>query len=255
MFEFNVVTFLAVLVNFLIIYIIFRLFFYKPVGNIIDNREKLIKEEFNKNKALLDEAEKKLKEAEEKFIEAENRAKTIIKDAENVSEKMIQEKTEEAKKQAKEIILSAEEQSKSSIEAANVQLKNLSLKIAGNLSSQILSSIITPEMDYELIKSFINELDNVRILDETGKKLINIKEILLSDTFLYERLTIKVAHELPTELKKELENKIISIVGNRVNIDYIVDSNICGGFILKIGFYEVDLSMNGQIKNLIEQIS
>jgi len=132
MFEFNFVTFLAVLVNFLIIYIIFRLFFYKPVGNIIDNREKLIKEEFNKNKALLDEAEKKLKEAEEKFIEAENRAKTIIKDAENVSEKMIQEKTEEAKKQAKEIILSAEEQSKSSIEAANVQLKNLSLKIAGN---------------------------------------------------------------------------------------------------------------------------
>lgn len=255
MFEFNFVTFLAVLVNFLIIYIIFRLFFYKPVGNIIDNREKLIKEEFNKNKALLDEAEKKLKEAEEKFIEAENRAKTIIKDAENVSVKMIQEKTEEAKKQAKEIILSAEEQSKSSIEAANVQLKNLSLKIAGNLSSQILSSIITPKMDYEIIKSFINELDNVKILDETGKKLINLKEIFLSDTFLEHGLTINVAHELTADLKRDLENKILSIAEKQVKINYDVDKNICGGFKLKIGFYEVDLSMNGQIKNLIEQIS
>lgn len=59
MFEFNFVTFLAVIVNFLIIYIVFRLFFYKPVKNVIDNREMSIKEEFNKNRALLDEAEKK----------------------------------------------------------------------------------------------------------------------------------------------------------------------------------------------------
>ena len=255
MFEFNFVTFLAVIVNFLIIYIVFRLFFYKPVKNVIDNREMSIKEEFNENRALLDEAEKKLKEAEEKFIEAENRAKIIIKEAEEVSEKMIQEKTEEAKKQAKEIILSAEEQSRSSIEAANVELKRLSLKIAGNLSSQILSSIITPEMDFELIKSFVKELDNVRIIDETGKKLINLREILLSETFLEEGLTIIVAHELPAELKKELENKILSIVGKQVNIGYVIDRNICGGFILKIGFYEIDLSINGQVKDLLEQIS
>jgi F-type H+-transporting ATPase subunit b len=255
MFEFNFVTFIAVIINFLIIYIVFRLFFYKPVKNVIDNRDKSIKEEFNKNKSLLDEAEKKFKEAEDKFIEAENRAKTIIKEAEEVSEKMIQEKTEEAKKQAKEIILSAEEQSKSSVEAANVQLKNLSLKIAGNLSSQILSSIITPEMDYEIVASFINELDNVKILDETGKKLINLREVLLSDTFLEQGLIIDTAHELTADLKKELENKILSIAGKQVKINYEVDKNICGGFKLKIGFYEVDLSMNGQIKNLIKQIS
>jgi len=255
MFEFNFVTFLAVIINFLIIYIVFRLFFYKPVRNVIDNRDKSIKEEFNKNKSLLDEAEKKFKEAEEKFIEAENRAKAIIKEAEEVSEKMIQEKTEEAKRQAKEIILSAEEQSKSSVEAANVQLKNLSLKIAGNLSSQILSSIITPEMDYELVASFINELDNVKILDETGKKLINLREILLSDTFLEQGLIINVAHELTSDLKKELENKILSIAGKQVKINYEVDKNICGGFILKIGFYEIDLSINGQVKDLLEQIS
>lgn len=255
MFEFNFVTFLAVIINFLIIYIVFRLFFYKPVKNVIDSRDKSIKEEFNKNKSLLDEAEKKFKEAEEKFIEAENRAKAIIKEAEEVSEKMIQEKTEEAKKQAKEIILSAEEQSKSSVEAANVQLKNLSLKIAVNLSSQILSSIITPEMDYEIVASFINELDNVKILDETGKKLINLREVLLSDTFLEQGLIIDTAHELTAELKKELENKILSIAGKQVKINYEIDKNICGGFKLKIGFYEVDLSMNGQIKNLIKQIS
>jgi len=81
MLEINLVTFLAVVVNFLIIYVIFKLFFYKPVKNIIENREKSIKEKFSKNQSLMTDAERKFREAEEKFEEAEIRAKKIIKDA------------------------------------------------------------------------------------------------------------------------------------------------------------------------------
>lgn len=255
MFQFNLVTFLAVIVNFLIIYAVFRLFFYKPVKNIIEKREESIKEEFKKNQSLLDEAERKLKEAEEKFSETENKAKKIIKDAENIAEKMIQEKSTEAKKQAREIILSAEEQSKASIETANKYLKQLALRVASNLSLQMLSSIITPELDFELIKHLIKDLDSVEICDETGKKLIGIKEIMLSSSYKEKGIIIKSSHELPNDLREKIENSILLFAEKPININYEIDKSLCGGLILSIGFNDIDLSINGQVKNFAEQLS
>ncbi len=207
MLEINLVTFLAVVVNFLIIYVIFKLFFYKPVKNIIENREKSIKEKFSKNQSLMTDAERKFREAEEKFEEAEIRAKKIIKDAEDIAEKMIQEKTIEAKKQTKEIILSAEEQSKSVVESANIYLKSLALKTTGTLSLQILSSIITTDLDFEIIKMFLRELDSIEIYDESGRKLRGLKEIMLSSIPEEKGIVVKTAHEMPQNLKKEIEKQ------------------------------------------------
>lgn len=254
MFEINLVTILAVIVNFLIIYIVFRLFFYKPVKNVIEKRDQSIKDEFNRNQSLLNEAEIKLKEAEEKFNEADIHSKKIIKDAEDIAEKMIQEKSIEAKKQAKEIILSAEEQSRTSTESANVYLKGIALKIASNLSLQVLSSILTPELDFELLKSSLNELENVNIYDESGKNIIGIKGLIHSGVSSKKGIIVKTAHEIPQNIKKEIDNKILNLAEEQVNINYEVDSSICGGFILNIGFNEIDLSISGQIKNLIEQL-
>jgi len=167
---------------------------------------------------------------------------------------MIQEKTIEAKKQTKEIILSAEEQSKSVVESANIYLKSLALKTTGTLSLQILSSIITTDLDFEIIKMFLRELDSIEIYDESGRKLRGLKEIMLSSIPEEKGIVVKTAHEMPQNLKKEIENKILFFTEKPMKIKYEIDGTLCGGFILSVGFNNIDLSINGQVKNLLEQL-
>jgi F-type H+-transporting ATPase subunit b len=115
--------FLSQLVNFFLILIILRLFVYKPIINIIKERNKKIKEGLDKAeeagvrlKEIDDIGKEKIKEAETKSVgiirDTESRAKVLEQELQKKTEanhikleKELQESYKKQQEQAKELVL------------------------------------------------------------------------------------------------------------------------------------------------------
>lgn len=89
-----------------------------------------------------------------------------------------------------------------------------------------------------------------------NKRLPLLPEVAKQYTIIYDHYKgteiakITSAVPLSAELKKKVLTKVKNIVGKEVHLENIVDPNIIGGFILKIGDKQFDSSILGKMNNL-----
>src|SRR5687767_3830438 len=121
-FGLNLPLVVAQVVNFLIILYILKRFLYKPLFNMLQKREKMIKESL----AKADESKKVLQKAEiqEKEIikKARENANQILKDAREQSIAIIKQAEEETKKQTDRMVHEAKLQIEQDMTHAQAQL-------------------------------------------------------------------------------------------------------------------------------------
>jgi len=247
-------TFFAFIGNFLILFILFSLFFFKPVKSMIDKREKEIQEAKDLNQRVSVESQAKISEAQTQLHNAELQAKKTISDSNELAEEIIKKAKVESKQQAREMLLSAEEEIKSSMEASNQILKNQALRMTKSISHGVISSIMTYSMDCELIKKLLLDLENVDVTEASGKK-IPFCSALKNAIQNNESIKIVTAIELPWEIKEEMTKRISLLASQKVEVEFEKSKLISGGFILNFGFTELDFSIEGQISSIIFQLS
>ena len=134
--EFNA-TFIISAISFILFTVIMNKIFYKPVGNIINERQNFIDETINAAKKSDLEADNILKSRDEKLGDSLKNSKKIISD-----------KTADANKDAAKILLQARESSKNRISAVKeklfVQANDLNREMeqrVDNLSDLIVNKI------------------------------------------------------------------------------------------------------------------
>ena len=134
--EFNA-TFVISAISFILFTVIMNKIFYKPVGNIINERQNFIDETINAAKKSDLEADNILKSRDEKLGDSLKNSKKIISD-----------KTADANKDAAKILLQARESSKNRISAVKeklfVQANDLNREMeqrVDNLSDLIVNKI------------------------------------------------------------------------------------------------------------------
>ena len=124
------------------------------------------------------EARNKVDESYKNLHDSEIEATKIINNANELYKEIIQASKNEAKKQSKELILASEDEIKSSMESSNIILKKSALKIADNITKQILSSVFNEEVDSIFIKKMLTKHNDIELFSETGIKQSKIKEII-----------------------------------------------------------------------------
>ena len=75
------------IINLLVLYFIFKKFLFKPVLNVIKEREDKINGQFEEAKKANEDADNKKKEYEDKLIMAKNEADKIVLEARQRAEK------------------------------------------------------------------------------------------------------------------------------------------------------------------------
>ena len=151
---------ILIVVSFLITYVIFAKFFWKPILRTIREREEMIQTEIESSKKANIDSEKNIRESEEILLNTKKEAERIILESKRNAERIRADIIETAKLETQMILQQARDQVE--IERGRI-IEDLRKDIAGLTilaSQKILMRTLTPE-------------ENDRIISETVDRLIN----------------------------------------------------------------------------------
>ena len=158
--EINPSTLIATIINFVVIYLILKHFFFGKIEAIIDERE-------NKINQQLDYAEEEAEKARMLAIEnqrilksARDEGKLITERHKEKAEKIYDEIIEEANKESKIILERAKTEINREKEKAEYQLKKEAVELAIGLSQKVIEKNIDESKNRELIDDFLSKVGN-----------------------------------------------------------------------------------------------
>lgn len=148
----------AQIFNFLIILFILRRFLYKPVLDLLKNRENIISEGLKKAQESHELLEKTKKQEEVILKNAQSHAKKIIDEAKNQALAIIKHSQESAKIQAENMVKEAKIQINQEAEAAEQKIIASVGKLSIQMLEKALSGLISDRAQEDIVKRAIREL-------------------------------------------------------------------------------------------------
>lgn len=136
LFDFNATLPLMAL-QFLALTLILNWLFYKPVGNILDDREEYIRNSLTSASASLFKANELTKKYELELAESRKKAQHIIKNAQQEAQIIVSEKIKEAQQDAEQLLMNAYKelsiQKQEALKSLEIQVDLLSDQIRNKL--------------------------------------------------------------------------------------------------------------------------
>jgi len=144
-------------VNFIILFVLLRLFLYKPVLKMLDERTKRTKEGMELAEATKKEYEQAKGEVQKQIEKGRQEAQTIIAQAMQVGEKLKEESRQEATKQAQVIV-----------DRTRAELETERDKIVGDLRREFVDIAISAAE--KVIKETLDKEKHRKLIEETLKE-------------------------------------------------------------------------------------
>lgn len=136
LFDFNATLPLMAL-QFLALTLILNWLFYKPVGNILDDREEYIRNSLTSASASLFKANELTKKYELELAESRKKAQNIIKSAQQEAQLIVSDKIKEAQQDAEQLLMNAYKelsvQKQEALRSLEIQVDLLSDQIRNKL--------------------------------------------------------------------------------------------------------------------------
>ena len=158
--EFNISTILFTLINFVILMLVLKHFFWDKIGASIEERESYIEDKITNADEEVEKARTFRIENERLLKQAKQEGKKIIEEEKKKAEKIYSEIVEEAKKEADLILERAKVEINREKEKVEYGLKREAIDLALEISRKVIEKNIDEEKNRELINDFISEVGN-----------------------------------------------------------------------------------------------
>ena len=162
---------------------------------------------------------------------------------------------------AKAILNLAKEHKNESLVNDNMVLIASTIAQSSDLDTMLKSPVIkAADKRKVLVALFGDKVDNIikglfNLLEE-NKRMIMLEVIAKQYTIIYDHdksieiAKVTTAVALTKELEEKIQAKIVALTGNSASIENIVNPNIIGGFILRVGDVQYDASISNQFNEL-----
>ncbi len=150
------------LINTLIIFLIFRIFLYKPVCRILEKRKLMAAAEIDDARKAKEEAEKAQQEYAARLADAKSEAAEIVKSATLRAQKREEEIVGEANKKAADIRAKAEESIERDKQRALNEVKDEISEMVVMAAQKVVEKEISAKDNEELISKFLDEVDKTK---------------------------------------------------------------------------------------------
>ena len=118
--------------------------------------------------------------------------------------------------------------------------------------------------DMSFINNTFDESEELKLFIDSkvikdSDKLATLNEIFEDINVLYndyvgnQEVTLTTASEVEFEKLKEIEQKVKELTSKNVNLTNIVDKQIVGGFVLRVGDLQYNASFKDQLKKLEQE--
>jgi len=145
------------LVAFVLVAVLLKKFAWKPILGMLDERENKIADSIASAERAQQEMANLKADNERLLNEAREERSALLKEANDMKNKIIEDARQEAKKQASKMIEDAKLQINNEKNAALTEVKNE----IGNLAVEVAEKILKQELSNEDVqKNYVNELTN-----------------------------------------------------------------------------------------------
>ena len=153
--DINIPKIIAAMINFGILLLILKHFFFKPVNDAIDTRQNEIIDKINKTEEDRKKAEELRIENQNILSQAKHEGKSIVEDYKVKAEKVSTDILQEARQEAETVMERAKVEAGREKEKAADEIKNQVVDLAVLLSSKALEESVNEDQHRRLIKDFI----------------------------------------------------------------------------------------------------
>lgn len=156
----NIWSILVSLANLVILFLIVKKFFYKPVKSMLDSRKAKVEKDYADASEAKQKANETLSSYEEKLSHAKDESNAIIAAAVENAKSREREIIDEAKSEAEGIVKKAQINADQELKKARESIKDEIVEVSAQLTEKLLSREIKKEDHQNLIDSFIEEIGN-----------------------------------------------------------------------------------------------
>ena len=150
-------------INFIILFVLLRIFLYKPVLKMLDERAKRTKEGMELAEATKKEYEQARTEVQKQIEKGRQEAQAIIAQAMQIGERLKEESRQEATKQAQVIV-----------DRTRAELETERDKIVGDLRREFVDIAISAAG--KVIKETLDKEKHRKLIDETLQESVTFKK-------------------------------------------------------------------------------
>ncbi len=144
-------------VNLLILFIAFRIFFFKPIANIIAKRQEEVEASYKAASDKEQEAEEAVKQYQNKLDAVEEEKKQILSDTRKQADEQYQKLVADAKTDAKSIKDAAVAEANQEREKIIAGAKKEIADIVMDATEKVVGSKTGSDVDHELFNKFLGE--------------------------------------------------------------------------------------------------
>lgn len=149
---------IAYIINFTILVILLRIFLYKPIKNMLDQRRHRIAESLEAaDKAAQDAAQQRV-EFEKELAQARESSQEEARKAAEATEKMRQEILESAKKEAEVIKAQARKEAEQEKEQIAADLQKQAAALSLQMTRKVVGEGIDEKTQHKLVDQFLADL-------------------------------------------------------------------------------------------------
>ena len=242
--EFNLSTFVLEIINFLILIWILQRLFYKPLLEVIAKRKQFIDQSLSEAKNLQLQAEQQcsLYENRQKLWEQEKQtAITALHRQLEAERKAHLDKLNadlEQERQKANVLLSKQRRE------LQQQTEKQALRNGAKFAGMLLHQSTGPELEARL---FTLLMDNLTTLPEACK-------LSLTTLGTKKSVPIKItsAYPLPSEMRRQLEQKLGTLINSQINFQYHQDEALIAGLRMDIGAWMLNANLQHELIGFAE---
>jgi F-type H+-transporting ATPase subunit b len=151
----------AQVINFLILFFLLRIFLWKRILGILDERREKIAQDFKTIEGTKKSVEELKNDYEKKMGSIEEMAKTKMHEAVLEGGKIVSEIKKEAYRDAEKIIQSARADIRYEITKAKNELKDKVVDLTIQATESVIREKLTVESDKKIVKEFLDQMEEL----------------------------------------------------------------------------------------------
>lgn len=240
-------TFIAQIINFLILVILLRQLLYKRIVRAMDQREEKIKARMREAEEKQEKADQEAESFRGKKEKLEKEEQKILNKAEQQADKKKQDLLDKARKEVDENKKKWQESLQRQKESFLTQLKETAGRQIYAAVRKVLNDLADEELEDRIIQYFISR---IKKLDKKKKK--ELQEKLISSSG---KVMVISAFEIKKKLRKSLEEAVQELFDKEVPLEFEQESGLIGGVEMHAHDQTIAWSIDSYLSELEERLT
>jgi len=228
--------------NFLILFLVLKVWVYKPIMNLLDKRRQTIAQGLEDARV-----------AAEARANAEREAEQISADAQAKASEIMREATERAESAGRDIRAEMEAEAAKAKDAALAEAMVERDRMLADVRGQIATLAMAATQ--KLIGETLDEKRQHVLLDEFFSGVKAGKVVVLEGAAL-SGSSAEITSALPLTASEQdtIKKDVLSKIGDQATVAFRVDPSILGGLVIRVGDKVLDNSVASQLEGLRQRL-